>query len=219
MHGLIRTANGPYTRIATDLPVSLDSLKLQMRSHVGTADDTLLTDWVNAAVDDFQEATGQQIMLARREYWLDAFPCQRKIELPFPKLVDVESVMYLDADGNLVSFGDGNSPETVYWQAKYPDGVPATRGWVEPKYGYDWPTARCESAAVRITFTCGYAATQADVPGLIASALRFDVTNWNRFRGGSMAGNAVVDMPPGITFIRDKFKYAALQTIVPRRYL
>lgn len=219
MHGLITTAHGPVTSLTDELAVSVTNTKLQIRSHV-TTDDDLVTDWIKATTQDFEESTGHQVMLARREYWLDAFPCQSKIELPWPKLVLVESVEYKDADGNWVSFGDGASPETVHWQAHYPDGVPATRGWIEPISGYDWPQALCtESAVVKITFQCGYAEASADVPSLIASALRFGVTDWNRFRGGTLAGNAVVDMPMGIQRIFDKFKYAALQTIPPRRYL
>lgn len=218
MHGVISTAHGPVTLLTDDLPISLVSAKLQIKSH-SDLDDTLVTRWITAEMQSFEEATGHQIMLARREYWLDAFPCDSKIELPFPKLVEVESVEYKDADGDWVSFGDGVSPETVSWQAHYPDGVPATRGWIEPKYGFYWPQARCESASVRITFTCGYAETTDDVPALIQSAIGYGVTDANRFRGGAMAGNTVpIAMPMGIEAIYRKFKYAALQTIVPRWY-
>ena len=225
MHGLITTANGPVTLLTANLPVELEDAKLQIKSH-SDLDDDLVTDWIKAALQDFEEATGHQVMLARREYWLDAFPCidsrnnpTAKIELPFPKLVEVESVQYINADGELVEFSDGASPETVYWQAKYPDGVPAQRGWVEPKYGYSWPYPRVEAAAVRITFTCGYGEESADLPALIKAALRFTVTDWNRFRGGAQTGNGPIAMPTGVEHILRKFKYAALQTIVPRSTL
>ncbi len=218
MHGLITTSNGEVTLLTDDLPITLASATLQIKSH-SDLDDSLVTRWITSEMQNFEEATGQQIMLARRVYYLDAFPCQPKIELPFPKLVDVELVEYKNSDGDWVSFGDGASPETVSWQAHYPGGVPAQRGWVEPKYGFYWPVARFESPAVRITFTCGYAETTAEVPALIASAIGFGVTDANRFRGGTLAGAMPVALPQGIEAIYRKFKYAAVQTIVPRAYL
>lgn len=218
MHGLIDTAHGTITSLTDELALSLTEQKLQIRSHV-TTDDTILTDWITAATQDFEESTGHDVMEKRRVYLLDAFPVQRKLEIPYCKLIEVESVEYVDSDGNVVSFGDGNSPETVSWQAVYPDGVPASRGWIEPKAAFNWPVARCEGGAVRITCRVGYASTSATVPSLIKTALRFAVTDWNRFRGGTAFGNAVADMPYGIKRIVDKFKYAALQTIPPRRYL
>lgn len=218
MHGLIPTAHGTVTLLTDDLPISLEEAKLQIKSH-SDADDSLITRWIKSEMQAFEEATGHQVMLARRVYLLDAFPAQSKIELPWPKLVEVESVEYKNADGDWVSFGDGASPETVSWQAQYPDGVPATRGWVEPKYGFQWPIARCESASVRITFICGYAEETADTPALIQSAIGFGVTDANRFRGGTLAGTNVVALPLGIDAIYRKFKYAALQTVVLRTSL
>ena len=214
-NGLISTAHGPLTLLVDDLPISLADAKLQIRSH-SDLDDTLITRWITSEMQSFEEATGHQIMLARREYWLDAFPYQRKLELPWPKLVLVESVEYKNSDGDWTSFGDGASPETVSWQAHYPDGVPSTRGWIEPKADFDWPIALDESASVKITFQCGYAETTSDVPALIASAIGFGVTDANRFRGGAMTSNGPVAMPIGVEAIYRKFKYAALQTIVPR---
>lgn len=178
-----------------------------------SAEDTLVDDWVLASTAHFQEQTGRQVITARRQYTLDAVPCQRRIQLPAPPLQVVETVEYLATDGTWVSFGDGASPETVYWQYTAPTGAHAERGWVEPIVGYDWPIAD----GLRITFTCGYGDATTDVPALVKTAIGGLVGHFNRFRT-PVSENETYEVPLSVSKIIEGFKYSALQTIIPKRF-
>lgn len=163
---------------ATTYPLDVFTAKQHIRA-IDDVEDDLVQAWIKAAVDEFEMETGRQIMPATWEYWLDAFPSERKIELPRPPLLSVTSVQYINADGDLVDFTDG-SPAIAQWQVKAPDGVYARRGWIEPLNGVSWPIARNESGAVRIQFQAGYS----DVPELFKGVLLRMVADYDRFRGG-----------------------------------
>ncbi len=177
------------------------------------AEDTLVGDWVLAGTSHFEEQTGRQVITARRQYTLDAVPCQRRVQLPRPPLQVVESVEYLDANGNWVSFSDGGSPETVYWQFTAPTGSHAERGWVEPIVGMNWPVAD----GLRVTFTCGYGDTDAAVPALVKTAIGGLVAHFNRFRS-PVSEVETYEVPLTVSKMIEAFKWSAVQTIVPRRF-
>lgn len=163
------------------LPFDTEWAKTHIRAISGS-EDQLIEAWIKAAAQYFEEITGHQIMLATREAWLDAFPCETRIELPRPPLRSVVSLVYVSGDGTVINFSDGASPEVLSWQAKTPSGVPARRGWIEPLSGLSWPIARIETGAVRIQYTCGYAETTEEVPPLIQAAVALLVGHFDQFR-------------------------------------
>lgn len=177
------------------------------------SDDVLIRGWIEAARHYFEEQTGRQIITATHEVWLDAFPCGGRIELPHPPLQSVVSVLYVDSTGALASFSDGGSPDVPSYAVKAPQGPYAQRGWIEPLYGTAWPTARCESGAVRIQYTSGYGDTPEDVPELVTAILCFLVAHFDRFRGAvEDQTRGLIPVPYGVQMMLDGFKYSALST-------
>lgn len=219
MHGVIPTFLTQPS--LTGLAVSLADAKLQFKSH-SSADNDLVEDWIRAAAQHFYEQTGRLPIRESLVYYLDRFPVQDKIELPCPPLVSVASIEYRNADGDWTAFDNADSPLTYQWEAHLSSGVYAPRGWVQLKSGYTWPTPLAVPSAVRITFTAGYAETEADVPALVKSILYYTVANFDRFRAGTFVpttGSGPLPIPMGIEDLCRGFKYSALQTIVPRSCL
>jgi uncharacterized phiE125 gp8 family phage protein len=218
MSCVIRT-NASCITPATVLPFDVGYARLHIRA-LNDVEDVLIEAWIRAAVQYFEEQTGRPIMRATWEYWLDAFPIETMIELPHPPLQSVVSVSYIASDGTLTSFGDGASPETVSWQAGYPEGVYARRGWIEPIYGASWPTtARTETGAVRIRYIAGYAETAAQVPELIKAALLLIVAQFDQFRSELHVseGSRLERLPFGIDQMIDGFKKSSLSSQVLHR--
>jgi len=146
--------------------VTVEYAKRHVRA-LGNSEDVLVESWILAATGYIEEMTGRQIGLATREAWLDAFPGvpggsfrSLKIQLPYPPLQSVVSVTYIDGDGVEQTFEDtSTSPATSLIHVRAPQGDYAGPGTVEPIAGQSWPSARCESDAVRIRYTCGYGAS------------------------------------------------------------
>jgi uncharacterized phiE125 gp8 family phage protein len=152
-------------------PIDLTLVKAQRRFSASTL-DSLFNIWIPAARQHFEEQTGSQCITATREYWLDAFPWDRRIELPRPPLQSVVSVEYLQADGTYATFIDDTvSPAFVPYDVQAPAGDPARRGQIVLLDGYAWPTVVCQPKAVKITFVCGFGDVATDVPELIRHTL------------------------------------------------
>ena len=195
------------------------------KSHIralGTADDALTAVRINAASSYFAEQTGRPCLTETRMAGLNAFPfvgatgAAARIELPHPPLQSVLHVKYIDANGVLQSF-QGGSPVAPLWRAVTYAGPYGKRGFVEPLYGQSWPTARCETDSVRITYTCGYGDTADDVPALVRGILCFLIAHFDQFPSATTAGS-ISAMPYGVQGMMDAFKYSAYPSQVLRQY-
>lgn len=187
---------------------------------VTNAEDVLVRGWIEGATQYFEELTNRAVVTQTFDLWLDAFPANRgKIELPHPPLQSVVSVSYLNSNGDEVTFDDGASPVTLSYSVIAPRGDFAPRGWIEPAYGFEWPTPRSiETKAVRVRFTCGYGDSADAVPKLLTSTLAFLVGNFDQFRSAAYAqqGQTVVAVPYGVQVGIDRFKYSAYPQVVMR---
>src|SRR5215831_8551594 len=107
--------------VPPDAPaVSLSDVRLHVQS-IDYSDDALLSMWIGAATQIFEEYTGRQLVTATRELLLETWPITMstavlpyrapRIELPRPPLQTVVSVSYLDSVGNVVSIAENASPE------------------------------------------------------------------------------------------------------------
>lgn len=221
MFGVIPSTLTIVEPVSAELAVSVASAKLQFKSHTDL-DDDLLEDWIRAGTQHFFDQTGRPPIIDSFIYSLDRFPVQNLIELPCPPLQSVLAVEYRNAEGDWVAFDNGDSPTTYPWEAVTPAGVYATRGWVQLKPGYTWPIALDVPRAVRVRFTAGYGATDADVPALVKTIIRYCAGDFDRYRTGSFApttGSGPVEVPLGVRKLIEGFKYSALQTVVPRSCL
>lgn len=150
-----------------------------------TGQDALITTAIGAATDALDAATNGSLGRALREQtWelqLESFeqgwscrprhyacgPCA--IALPFPPLIGVSSVKYVDLTGVDRSL----ALNTDYRLLRM--GAINGRQLVEPAYGKWWPQVRCDAASVRIRYVCGYDGDANVAPRQLKTAIALGV--------------------------------------------
>jgi uncharacterized phiE125 gp8 family phage protein len=160
-------------------PVSLAEAKLHLRQDI-TDDDTLIGSLVTAARRYCEKRIGQQFVTATWRLAIDAFPCGVHgglIELPNPPLVEVDSITYVDTNGEVQTLDE----------SFYQVDASSRPGRLAPVYGQRWPSARRQLNAVTIDFVAGYGAAAA-VPETIKQAILLLVGHWYANREAVVVG-------------------------------
>jgi uncharacterized phiE125 gp8 family phage protein len=196
--------------------LTLDYAKQHIRA-LGSVDDFLTAVYIDAAASYFEEQTGRQLLTATREVWLDAFPAlgasgmEARIELPRPPLQKVLDVRYVSSSSGALTSVTGGSPAVPLYTWVAPAGEYARRGVVEPLYGQSWPQAQRRTAAVRISYACGYGADMHAIPPLVRGVLCYLVAHFDTFRTAvhEARRGAVLELPYGVKMLLDGFKYTA----------
>ena len=151
------------------LVVSVADAKTYMRVDHSDDDELIeaFIDAVTAQIEGRYGTLGRAIRLQTWDYVLECFPdrCRdQSIELPLPPLIDVITVSYTDAAGDVQTFETGEFEVDI-------NSVP---GRVRPVNGGYWPIANLyQYDAVRIRFLAGY--IPEDVPANIKLAIKIMV--------------------------------------------
>jgi uncharacterized phiE125 gp8 family phage protein len=188
---IIETLEPPTDRI-----VSLAEMKAHLRvDH--TDDDSLIDVYTIAAeqrVDGPFGITGRAFRPQRLRASFGSFGA--KICLPFPPLISVDSIAYLDTNGVEQTFA-----ETGNWRVI---GAGTERGAeIVPLYGVVWPSLLSTSDAdlVRVAFTAGYysaASPENDrVPEIVKACVKLIVGDWYEHRPSSVIGATAAPTPFG----------------------
>ena len=128
-----------------------------------TAEDTLLTDIRAAAIGHVEDITRRQLLTQTWYYYLDSFPADNFIKLPFGNLQTVDAVKYFNSDGNTTTL----AALTDYLVETNGPGI----GRLVLPYGEGWPSfTPYPSNPISIEFTCGWTAA-ASIPYQIKAAL------------------------------------------------
>jgi uncharacterized phiE125 gp8 family phage protein len=138
--------------------VTLEEAQVHLRSE-HPEEAGLIQSLVAAGTAQAEAYCRRRFVTQRWRFTLDAFP-SGAIRLPYPPLLLVESVEYIDSGGFLVTV-----PSADYLVR--PAEVP---GAVVPAYGKAWPLARAVEDAVGVEFTCGYGDPE-DVPESLRAAV------------------------------------------------
>jgi hypothetical protein len=117
---------------------------------------------------------------------MDAFPDDDEaIELPFPPILTLDYIQYVDGDGTLQTLSGSPTVWTL--------DAGSTPARVQPLYGESWPGVRDQMAAVRIGYTAGYA-NISDLPKALRIYLQARVSTFNEFRE-QLIQNGVGEIP------------------------
>lgn len=128
----------------TTEPVSLSEAKAHLRVDF-SQDDTEISFFIVAAREQAEAMTRRTLAVTGYELVLPAFPAV--IELPRPPLVEVQSIAYLDADGDEQTLSaDGYRVDS---SSLLPRVYPVD----------DWPETEERSDAVRVRYSAGFTPT------------------------------------------------------------
>jgi uncharacterized phiE125 gp8 family phage protein len=117
---------------------------------------------------------------------LDAFPtCDSYLELPYPNLLTVTSVQYVDTNGDTQTFSSSD----------YSVDTASLPGAIRLNYGESWPSTRCQPNAVTILYTAGYGTTQASVPENVKHAMKLFIGDLYENREGAIVGTIHTENP------------------------
>ena len=173
---------------AADEPITLAEAKAHLRIDAAdTAEDSAITGFIQAAREYCETYQQRQYLTATRVHQLDRFPMSTRGEsrivlLPYPPLLAITSIVYVDSAGATQTLASGN----------YLVDAVSQPGRIAPSYSNYWPSTRQQIGAVTITYTCGYGAA-ADVPQRVKQAMLLGVGSmWeNREAGAFMDDNAM----------------------------
>lgn len=185
------------TQPATE-PITLAEVKTQL--GIKTADtlsDATITRRIKEARLFAEKYCQRAIITQTQEVRQDCFPASSgAIKLPYPNLLSIVSIKYIDTDG----------VEQTWPSSNYAIDNYKLIGSVAPVYGVSWPSTRGESNAVRIQYTCGYGPAASDVPDLLREAILLLVGHWMNFQPQAESGVVVSRVPYGVLDHLDQFR-------------
>jgi len=179
-------------------PVSVEDIGVHLR--VDTSDEAeaaYLAALIDAATEFVETRISKQIRRAELTYTLDGFPPCRAIDLPWPPLVSVESVRYIDAD-------DAEQPLDP---SAYSVDVSSLPGRIVRGAVSSWPSTSRVPNAVSIAFTAGY--PDDAVPPTLAHLIRLIVGHWHEHREGATDGT-ITEVPLAVAPLIESNRYAGV---------
>lgn len=154
------------------LPVTLQDAKAHMRITAND-DDIYISYLIKAARQWVEEYTGRKLITQTVTRYLDDWPDENYIDLPYGGLQSVTSIKYTDSDGDQSTWSSGDYiVETGSNEAR-------SRGRVVLAYDETYPTdVLYPSNPIEIIYVCGYGATKGHVPATIRQAIMILVSEW-----------------------------------------
>lgn len=161
-------------------PITLAQAKLHCRlENSFTSDDTLIESLLIPAARRYAENITRRAYVQRTlELTLPCFPDGGVIELPFPPLISVTSVKYIDADGVLQTVAASDYQVDTYRKP----------GLLKPAYLESWPTiTRSDFNAVQVRYEAGYSPSGSPASDLdYAANIPETLKCWMQVRVGTM---------------------------------
>lgn len=160
--------------------VTLEEMQTVLRFD-DSAEDNLIQDKIDAAVEYVQQNAGKQLLTATYDLKLFGFPsAYGPIEFPRLPVQSVTSVKYYDT-GNTLTTMTVNTHYTVQL------GTDRAKGYILPAYGLCWPTTRGHDRDVIVRFVCGFGDAD-DVPGTFKEQIKALVHHWFNNRSAVSCG-------------------------------
>lgn len=181
------TGTKRYIRVAAKVLVAVCPFSVTViRLAATTYEDDLLNAIIMAAREHVEDITRRQLLTATWEYYLDEFPKDNFIKLPFGNLQAINSITYKESDW--VTGAEITLAEDVDYLVEL-NGEQCGR--VVLPYGGSWPSAALyPSNPITIEFDCGWT-TAALVPYKIKSAIKMVCSKLYEGRGEDVLGQTV----------------------------
>lgn len=141
-----------------------------------TAEDGLIDTLIKAVRLACEARCNRTLITTTWERVQDAFT--DAVELPWPRVIAVSSVKYIDLDG----------VEQTLDPADYQLDKDSEPGWVVPAYEKAWPDTRDQANAVRVRYTAGYGADASAVPEDLKLWMKLQLAHFWKHREAAAAG-------------------------------
>ena len=156
---------------ASEEPLNLQEVKQFLRVDHND-DDNLILGLITVARERAENITHRALITQTWQLYLDDWPNEDYIELPYPPLQGVVSVYYVDYEGTATLWAATNYDEDVYIEP----------GRLMLAYGIEWPTVTLDvGSAIRVQYTCGYG-TPDDVPIELKHAMKLHIADLYEMR-------------------------------------
>jgi uncharacterized phiE125 gp8 family phage protein len=172
-------------------PITLDEAHDWIRDDGDSANDGVLGLLIKAMREYAETLTGRAFVQRTLELSCGAFWWNARcpLVLPYPPLVSVESVKYLDVDGEERTLG-----VDVYTVDA--DNDP---GRIFLAYQRTWPATRCAHNAVRVRYVAGFPPVAADyranIPACVKLWMHTRLATLFENREQLVVGESIADIP------------------------
>ena len=181
-------------------PIVLDQAKSHLRVDT-TSDDKYIQTLIAAATDKAEQFLRRRLITQTWQTFLDGWPGDDSIWLPFGQLASVTHVKYTDTD----------STDNKWDTDEYNVDIESDPGRVQLEYGYGWPgDALHPTNPIEIQFVCGYGShtVQAITGAANASPIVITITGHGYTTGDQVyiydvAGNTAANGTWIITKVND----------------
>jgi uncharacterized phiE125 gp8 family phage protein len=146
-----------------------------------STEDTYLASLITAARKHCEYFLGRSLITQTWDLYLDSFPNEEYIEIPYPPLQSVTTLKYKDTAGALQTWAATN----------YIVDIITEPGRISLAYGISWPSTYAEIQAVQIRFVAGYGLA-VSVQKHIKQAILMKLTDLYEHRG-DMESSAEID--------------------------
>lgn len=160
-----------------ELPVTVEELKDHARIE-HDADDALLNGYLRAATELVQEQMGRVLVSETYRLRLFQWPRGRRIRLPYPPLVSVDTFQYTKR-------GEGTA--TAVDSSIYSVLTDSEPGEIVLNPNMSWPTTELAADGIEVEFTAGYGA-RSNVPERVKQAIMLIVAHWYANREATIQG-------------------------------
>lgn len=180
-------------------PVTVAEVKNHLRV-TDNLEDSLIAALIASARKYVEQITRRALITQTWRLYLDDFPADDCIELPYPPLASVTSVKYYDANDVLQTL----SPSV------YQTDNRSTPGEIELVANGAWPATAYEKVnSVEIEYIAGYGASATAVPNPIRLAILHLVSHW--FENREPYGAALSTIPHTFEMILMPYRFLRLK--------
>lgn len=167
----------------TEEPVSV--AEIVEHSRLDTVESsTYVAGLIAAAREHVEQLAWRALMTQTWELWLDDWPDEDELRLPYPPLASVLSVKYYD---------DADQESTLDSNAYYVDTIEEP-GRIVLRNGQAWPGTTLRVAnGIAVRFEAGWASAS-DVPAAYKQAVRLLVGYWYENREAAQGGNVPAEI-------------------------
>ncbi len=195
-----RASSFGLTRTVEPTVNALTVEEFKAHARIDAADeDPLYTDvFVPAAIKWCEEQIERAFVTQTWQMTMDEFESSTAIiELLRPELISVTSFAYVDTSGD---------SQTLVENTDFIKSTSSHKGRLQPVFGLVWPDARKQIDAITITYTAGFGATAASVPGDIKMAIAMLAAHWNENREAVLTGVVSKEIELSVTSLLSHYQ-------------